>query len=392
MADLVAITLPRATEVADVVHRAWDRGDAVLVLDPAAPAGRTDDVIARLRPTVLVAPGDGDRDHRGTRRPDGVPVPDGTAAVVTTSGSTGRPRGVVLSAAAMDASARASLDRLGCRPDEAWLACLPFHHVAGLAVLRRSALLDTAPEVHERFDPAVVAASEARWWPLVPTMLHRLLAADVDLHGRGVLLGGAAPDPHDVAAATMHGATVITGYGMTETCGGCVYDGHPLDGVEVALDDHGRIHVRGPVVADGVREPDGAVAPVVDAAGWLATGDVGHLRDGRLVIDGRADHVIVTGGENVAPDAVEGALRTHPAVADAGVVGRPDPEWGHRVVALVVPVDPARPPSLEDLRAHVADQLGRRAAPRQLHLVPDIPRTTLDKIARPALADLAADL
>ena len=133
---------------------------------------------------------------------------------------------------------------------------------------------------------------------------------------------------------------------MTETCGGCVYDGVPLDGVEVDVGGaQGRIRLRGPVLADGERAADGGVTPVVDPDGWLPTGDVGALVDGRLVVHGRADHVILTGGENVAPEAVERVLAEHAEVLDAGVLGREDPEWGQRVVALVVPRDPVAPPT-----------------------------------------------
>jgi o-succinylbenzoate---CoA ligase len=384
--DLVAIRLPDPAAAVVAIDDAWQRGQAVLVLDPAAPDRVATEILRQQRPSGLVhlRP---DGVQRITRLPDGVEVPDGTAAVVTTSGSTGRPRGIVLSHGAMEASAAASIDRLGCTDRDRWLLCLPLHHVAGLAVLVRSRLLASAPDVLPRFDVSAVAASTATWWPLVPTMLHRLLDAGVDLAGRGILLGGAAADPAPVVAARQHGARVIVGYGMTETCGGCVYDGTPLDGVEVAV-DNGRIRLRGPVLATGERR-DGALVSIADADGWLTTGDVGRVVDGRLVIDGRADAVIVTGGENVAAEAVEQALQAHPTVAAAGVVGVPDPEWGQRVVALVVPSDPDTPPTLASLRDHVEASVGRHAAPRELHLVDALPRVGLAKLDRTALADIA---
>lgn len=388
MPDLVAVRLPDARDVAAAVQRVWAAGDAVVVLDPTAPDRTTADAIARLRPGALVHTRPDGTGPKVTRLPDGVAVAPGTAAVVTTSGSTGAPRAVVLSAAAMDASADASVARLGCAPGDVWLGCLPLHHVAGLAVLRRAARLGTPADVHDGFTVAAVAASPARWWPLVPTMLARLVEAGVDLDGRGILLGGAPPDPAVVAAARSAGATVTVSYGMTETCGGCVYDGRALDGVEVAVDAaSGRIRVRGSVLADGERRPDGGLAPVVDPDGWLVTGDVGAVVDGRLEVHGRADHVILTGGENVAPEAVERALESHPDVLAAGVLGRDDPQWGQRVVALVVPRDPLTPPTLAALRDHVGEAIGRRAAPQELHVVDTIPRTSLGKVARGELAD-----
>lgn len=389
MTRLVAVHLGDRHAAVEAIEGAWASGDAVLVVDPTAPATAVAELLDRVRPHAVV--------HGATgtvmvdERPDGVALPDGTAAVVATSGSTGTPRPVVLSHGAMDASARASVARLGCADGDRWLLPLPLHHVAGLAVLRRCHALGSAPEVHPDFDVEAVAASESRWWPLVPTMLARVLDAGVDVAGRGVLLGGAAADRGLVDRARASGATVAVGYGMTETCGGCVYDGLPLDGVEADVGDGGRIRLRGPVIATGVRELEGAVTPVVDADGWLRTGDVGRLVDGRLVVDGRADHVVVTGGENVAPEAVERLLRAHAGVLDAGVVGIPDPEWGQRVVALVVPADPDDPPSLAALRDHVGATLGRHAAPRGLHLVDTLPRTSLGKLARGRLPDLVVD-
>lgn len=392
MPDLVAIRLPDARATAGAIARVWDGGDAVAVLDARAPDRAISDLVARLRPAALVHTRPDDGGTTVTRRPGAVPVVDGTAAVVTTSGSTGAPRPIVLSADAMDASADATLARLACAPGDQWLACLPLHHVAGLAVLRRARRTGTSPDVHDGFDVAAVAASPARWWPLVPTMLARLVDAGADLDGRGILLGGAPPDPAVVAAARAAGATVAVSYGMTETCGGCVYDGVPLDGVEVALDSSGRIRLRGTVLADGERRPDGTVQPATDDGGWLTTGDVGELVDDRLRVHGRADHVILTGGENVAPDVVERALETHPDVLAAGVVGRPDPEWGQRVIALVVPRDPVTPPTLAELRDHVGAHVGRHAAPRDLRLVDEVPQTSLGKVARADLAELATRL
>ncbi len=163
---------------------------------------------------------------------------------------------------------------------------------------------------------------------------------------------------------------------MTETGSGVVYDGVPLSGVELRVDDDGQIHVRAPMLLRAYR--DGT--DPTDADGWYPTGDLGALDDGRLTVHGRRDDLIITGGENVWPTAVEEALRTHPDVADVAVVGRPDADWGARVVAVVVPTDQTAPPTLADLRAHVTSYLPRYAAPTVLELTAALPRTASGKV------------
>ncbi|HEY8094314.1 MAG TPA: fatty acid--CoA ligase family protein, partial [Acidimicrobiales bacterium] len=175
---------------------------------------------------------------------------------------------------------------------------------------------------------------------------------------------------------------VVTTYGMTETGSGVVYDGLPLDGVEVRVADDGEIHLRGPMLLRAYR--DGADPK--DADGWLPTGDLGAIgTEGRLVVHGRRGDLIITGGENVWPDPVETRLALHPDVAEVAVAGREDAEWGQRVVAFVVPRPGAAPPELADLRSWVKAALPAFCAPRELALVPEIPRTALGKPRRDAL-------
>ena len=380
--SVVAIRLPSTTETIAAIEQTWRHGEAVLPLDPTAPDRVTADLVRRLRPAALVTSRPDGSGRKVVRLTDGAPVPDGTALVVASSGSTGDPKGVVLSHAALDASARASVARLGCRPGQRWYLDLPLNHVAGLQVLRRAAVLRSEPVVADEGG----AVTDADWLALVPTQLERLLRDGIDLAGTGVLLGGAAASADLLDRAVAAGVEVVRSYGMTETCGGCVYDGRPLDGVEVETTPEGVVRLRGPVVATGLRQPDGGVVPLVDDDGWLTTSDLGRLDGDVLTVVGRADAVIVTGGENVAAEAVEGALRRHPSVADAAVVGEDDAEWGQRVVALIVPTDPTAPPTLDDLRAHVAGHLGRHAAPKEVRFVTDLPRTSLGKIDRAALS------
>lgn len=281
---------------------------------------------------------------------------DGVDVVISTSGSTdGRGHLVGLSLAALIASARATLERLG-GPGQ-WLTSLPVHHVAGFQVVLRSAVAGIEPVVYSPaggFDPALLAASVAqlrddvpRYLSLVPTQLVRALA-DPGLLARfdAVLVGGAALAPDVAARARDAGVHVVASYGMTETAGGCVYDGVPLAGARVRLVD-GRVQLAGPMLA--TRYVDAPDQPFVDDDGerWLATADLGEWVEGRLRVLGRADDVIVSGGTNVAPRVVEEAL------ARLGgtwvVVPVPDATWGQLVVAVG-----SAPHSLADVRAATA--------------------------------------
>jgi o-succinylbenzoate---CoA ligase len=388
--DLVAIALPRPAAARAVVA-AWEAGEAVLPLDPAAPAPELARVLAGARPTHLLD-GDGRR-----RLPGGEPVEPGVAALVATSGTSGVPKLVELGADAIAWSARAVSAALGAGPGDRWLCCLPVHGVAGLAVVARAWHAGLPLEVHDRFDlPAVrAAAGRATLVSLVPTMLRRLRAAGPEAaRFRRVLLGG-SPIPADLAeAAATRGVGLVRTYGLTETFGGMAHDGHPLDGAELRI-EAGEILVRGPMLFRRYRgDPERTAAAL--QGGWLRTGDLGRLGpDGRLTVLGRLDDLVITGGVNVHPDEVEAVLAGHPGVAAVAVAGRPDPEWGQRVAAFVVPADPAAPPTLEGLRAFALERLGSAKAPRELVLVAALPRAPSGKLLRrllpePAPQDLPA--
>ena len=315
------------------------------------------------------------------------PLEPGADLVVVTSGSTGGGRAVLLSADALIASATATHERLG--GPGAWLLALPVSAIAGLQVLCRGVLAGEPPTVLTGGETLAVATARMpagrRYTALVPTQLRRFLETEPDgLRAfDAVLVGGAATDPALLTRAHEAGVAVVTTYGMTETAGGCVYDGEPLDGVHVRVTDGG-IELAGPTLALGYRRDPAATAEAF-ADGWFRTRDAGVLDGGRLTVAGRLDDVVITGGVNVAPAAVEAALRTHPAVADAVVFGRPDEEWGQRVVAAVVPV-PGAVPDLPDLRPWVADRLGAPAAPRELHLIDSVPQLHTGKPDRRGVA------
>jgi O-succinylbenzoic acid--CoA ligase len=295
----------------------------------------------------------------------GRPVETGDALVVATSGAAGAPKGVVLTHDAVAASARATNDRLGVTGEDHWLACLPLSHIGGLSVVTRALAAGTPLTVHAGFDPVAVEAAGATLVSLVATALRRVDPARF----RTVVLGGAAP-PAELPP------NVVTTYGMTETGSGVVYDGRPLAGVAIHIAPDGEIHVRGPMLLRAYR--DGSV-PLVD--GWLATGDIGRWdADGGLVVEGRRSELIISGGENVWPEAVEAVLRRQASVADVAVAGTPDPEWGQAVTAYVVAAGDA--PTLAELREAVKRELAPYCAPRRLVLVDAVPRTALGKVRR----------
>ena len=340
----------------DRLRSAWEAGDAVLPLDPRLPPAARAQLLADLRP------GDG--------------VDAGDALVVATSGTTGRAKGVVLTHDAVAASAGATSARLGVEPDDdTWLCCLPVAHVGGLSVVTRALLTGTGLVMGDVDRPGATLVS------LVATQLRRVDPA----RWRTIVLGGSAP-PGDVPG------NVVATYGLTESGSGCVYDGVPLDGVEVRIDPGNVVALRAPMLLRAYRSFDGDEDPK-DADGWLRTGDAGELGpDGRLRVLGRVDDVIVTGGEKVWPDAVEAALRGVPGVADVAVVGCPDEEWGQRVVAVIVPAPTAAGrPALAELRGAVKEVLPAWCAPKEVTLVAALPRTSVGKVRRAEVRRLLAE-
>jgi o-succinylbenzoate---CoA ligase len=325
------------------------------------------------------------------------------AVVVSTSGTTGVPKGAMLTASALTASAEATHRRLG-GPGR-WLLALAAHHVAGLQVLVRSVVAGTTPvAIPASFDAAELVSAVLslgqgrRYASLVAAQLDKALgdpAASAALASLDAVLIGGGPMPVGVAErASTAGVSVVRTYGMSETAGGCVYDGVPLDGVRVRIDggaegsatsNQGRVVLGGATLAKGYRnpvQPDPFAEP-----GWFRTDDIGTVDDsGVLRVLGRVDDAISTGGLTVLPQLVEAALATHPAVMDCAVFGVADERLGQRVVAAVVVSPGSEPPTLDSLRAHVASTLDATAAPREVHFVDELPRRGIGKVDRRALA------
>ena len=382
----------------------------VVPVGVSAPA-QVDDLLAPLAaaldggPALLpVAPGRAGAAVLRAARLD-VPVREDTALLLATSGSVGAPKIVELSAGALLASARGSRTRLGAGR---WLLALPLTHVAGWQVLVRSLPETYAPLCHGPgpFDATTFGGllrraardgAAVRSCSLVPTQLHRVLAdpgATAAARGLTVLLGGAAAPDELLSRAREARIRVVTSYGSTETCGGCLYDGVPLPGVRTAIDPDGRLRIGGDVLASGYR--DATPGFIDDDGRWFVTDDLARISDGLVRVTGRVDDVIITGGEKVNPAEVEAVLAGLPQVAEACVVGVPDADWGLQVVALVRVStsggggDPSI--DLASVRGAVTAALGRHCAPRRVFVVDDLPRLGIGKPDRRAAARSAGAL
>jgi len=311
-----------------------------------------------------------------------------SALVVFTSGSTGPPKGVRLSLLNLQAAASASADHLGHGRDDVWLLAMPLHHVGGISILVRQAYTGGSVTLLPRFDPDEVAEAmkgRVTMVSVVPTMLSRLLDRGPFSGLRAVLVGGGTIPSGLLERAVDSGLPVLPTYGMTETFGQVAtlrpdaplaYEAHPLPGVEVRVESDGRIALRSPQISPGyLGEPDRPDS-------WFVTNDIGELGDdGAVRVMGRADTMVVTGGENVSPERVEAVVRQHLDVNDAVVVGVSDPEWGQMLVCL-------HEGGPEDLGDWVAQQLPGFMVPKRWVRVDALPRTSLGKPDREAAARL----
>ena len=373
--DRVALALPAGTDFVAALHGCWFTGAVAMPIDLRLSA---EERAAQAAGAALVL----DRPLSGRTRAASVVgfELDAVAAVMHTSGTTAAPRRIELTYGNWLWSALGSAVALGLDPEERWLCPIPLVHVGGLSIPIRSAIYGTTAVLHERFETEAVLAAlidpgeRITLVSLVPTMLARLLEAGLREPPtlRWALLGGGPIAPALLERARRAGVPVAPTYGMTEACSQIATHGWPLTAVELRIGGDGEVLVRGPSVAPGSLEPDG----------WLHTGDLGQFGEhSRLVITGRKADTIITGGENVAPTVVEAVLLEHPAVADAGVFGRPDRRWGEAVVATVVLRDGANVDQ-DELRAFCTARLAPYQVPKALRFAAELPRTSSGKLLR----------
>jgi o-succinylbenzoate---CoA ligase len=387
----VVLTLSAGAEYAVLLHALMKLGSIVHPLNPRLAPGELEAEIERAEPVLVCS-------QQGQLTTTEADLPllgehdlDAIHCRILTSGTSGRPRSVALTYGNHLWSAVGAAFKIGVDPADRWLCCLPLHHVGGLSILMRSVIYGTGAVLHDRFDVDHVAeslrADGVTVVSLVPTMLVRLLEAEVDLSGPRVILLGGGPVPVEVIEeAAGRGARVVQTYGLTEAASQVTTlepqeahrklgsAGRPLLTTHLRIQD-GEILVQGPTIAPGYADEDG----------WLHTGDLGRIDDeGFLYVEDRIDDLIVTGGENVVPSEVEEALLTHPEVREAAAVARADPRWQQAVTAVVVLRDGSRA-SADELRRHCAGTLAGHKVPRRVEFAPELPRTASGKLLRRAL-------
>lgn len=429
--DLVAMRLPPSPEAVVLFHAVARSGGVLLPLNPSWTQEELDAGVRAAGPPRLyvddarqIAEWMANGELRGG---SGGPLPrlslGDPAVVVLTSGSTGSPKPVSLTHGNLEASAGRVIERLDLRAEDGWLTSLSLAHIGGLTLVHRAAAVGCRLITCPRFDPArtsrLIEDGAVTHASLVPVMLSRLIAERGDRPApqslRCLLVGGAAAPPALVREALALGYPIALTYGLTEATSqvatarpelvrrkpGTV--GKPLGGLELQAGAQdgapAEIRVRGPTVprpfvAEGAQSTgspgiDASGPPVrVDAEGWLHTGDLGYLdAEGDLWITGRLSDRIVTGGVTVEPAEVEAVLAGHPAVREVAVVGVPDPEWGERLAAVVVPRDEAHAPSLDELLDFSRSRLSGAKRPRELRLVASLPRNANGKVDRARLRD-----
>lgn len=294
------------------------------------------------------------------------------ALIIKTSGSTGNPKSVALSAQSLIASARASHNYLDARAGQRWSLLIPTNHIAGINVLVRSIELGTQP---------VGVESEAEFSAIVPTQLHRAINGDTQLlehlrNCQAVLVGGAHLDPNLKYSALDLGINVISTYGMSESSGGVIYDGKGLAGVSFQIID-GRIALKGPQIALGYLEGD---FPITD--GWFLTSDLGLIKDGELIIEGRIDDQIISGGEKISLGVIESYLQSEYADLEIVAFAKSDAEWGEKLcIATTSNI------ALDEVRSKLTNKFGSHASPKELMKVVQIPYLSIGKPDRRKLSD-----
>lgn len=373
MRKLVGIDIPLSAQFVTALQDIWNAGDCAFPIDQRLAQKQKAQLVEEFFVDEIVTT----EGHSvlGTR---GSNIADNDAVLFTTSGSSGTPKGVIHTHDSLRANADIVARHFGDTSQMHWLACLPPSHVGGFGVISRALIWNCQLTTLPQFDAQQVdslARQGVTHTSLVATAFGRI---NSELFER-ILLGGAKPPPNLPP-------NVTTTYGLTETMGGVVYGRTALSGVEISISEEQEILVRGPVLMNRYYQQQ--LGHPIDGDGWLHTGDLGSMSvDNQLSVTGRRSELIISGGENIWPEAVEAALTSHPDVNDVCVVGIDDQEWGQRVVAFIVPTKTYQTHSLAEWRDHVAETLPRFMAPRQVVLVDNIPRSALGKPQRQALKE-----
>ena len=299
--------------------------------------------------------------------------------LVATSGSTGTPKEIGITSAALLASARASNKFLKATKGQTWSLLLPLTHIAGINVLVRSIELESAPIDLRNH---IGTYPDADFTAIVPTQLFNALNGDADLlsHLKGtkaVLVGGAALSEELRSQGIASGINIITTYGMTETCGGCVYNGEALDGVNFELTEDQRVKISGPVLAD-----------VENENGWYLTQDIGVILDGKLKVIGRADDVIISGGENISLSAIESELNKKFPQLLVAAFATSDSKWGQALHVAVQTQDENLKPQISQA---LVSAIGNHAKPKSVILLDKLPQIGVGKVDRTSLAKLVSE-
>ncbi len=371
MNSLVALDMPASQEFVGALKSIWDSGDAALPIDQRLPHHARQKLVKQFSASAVI-----EGDNLRTDLSGGEPVEQGDALVIATSGSTGEPKGVVHTHGSIDAAVLTTGGRLKCSSHDHWLACLSLAHVGGLSVVLRALHFGSDLTLSSRADQKTLMAAldkGATMTSLVPTALQ-----SVDISKFKTVLIGGAP------AAGELPSNAISTYGLTETMGGVVYDGVPLDGVEVRIADDSEILIRSRTSLRCYRD---GTNPTMKH-GWLPTGDLGEMIDGRLLVHGRRDELINTGGFKVWPTAVEKLINNVDGVTDCVVRGLADEKWGSVVSAWIVLADLKVRLDLDDVREQVKRSLPDYCAPHRLFIVDRIPRSALGKVQISELLNL----
>ncbi len=306
-------------------------------------------------------------------------VPTTVSVVIATTGSSGTSKEIGISAAALLASAKASNTFLGAKPGNAWSLLLPLTHIAGVNVIIRALALGTEPvDLRNHAGPH----PRADFTAIVPTQLFKALHGDSDLlqhlvAAQSVLVGGAALSDSLRADGEAAGINIVTTYGMTETTGGCVYNGIPLEGVEISITADNLIAIKGPILAEGALRD-----------GWFISSDLGKIEGGKLIVEGRSDGVIISGGENISLSAVEATLYKNFPNNPCAAFAKEDSQWGE---ALYIAISGENSPSEEELTQSLVEQFGLVGKPKGFLHLTELPLMGIGKVDRKKLIELSTE-